>query len=298
METCIFVFKRISNGLNTVSSQVVVERLEPNRDIHFVRKFFQKDIQDAYLYNFQLYSRNESQTIIQKTKKCGRALVEHVSFVYGFKTADDQKFIHETKKYDESKAFIRSAAIRRYWNSPPSEYVWYVPDQMRQNKRTARPGEAKRFEAEKIMVARMGKSLVANYDSGGLYVKDAMILLNASANPYSLKYLLGIINSRLLTYFYREFFVTIDVLKNALLNLPIRTIDFNNPNNKARHDQISGLVERMLDLNKQLAESKNPQSKTVLQRQIEATDRQIDKLVYQLYDLTDEEIEIVEATSG
>ena len=198
----------------------------------------------------------------------------------------------------ESKAFIRSAAIRRYWNSPPSEYVWYVPDQMRQNKRTARPGEAKRFEAEKIMVARMGKSLVANYDSGGLYVKDAMILLNASANPYSLKYLLGIINSRLLTYFYREFFVTIDVLKNALLNLPIRTIDFNNPNNKARHDQISGLVERMLDLNKQLAESKNPQSKTVLQRQIEATDRQIDKLVYQLYDLTDEEIEIVEATSG
>ena len=144
----------------------------------------------------------------------------------------------------------------------------------------------------------MGKSLVANYDSGGLYVKDAMILLNASANPYSLKYLLGIINSRLLTYFYREFFVTIDVLKNALLNLPIRTIDFNNPNNKARHDQISGLVERMLDLNKQLAESKNPQSKTVLQRQIEATDRQIDKLVYQLYDLTDEEIEIVEATSG
>jgi len=48
-----------------------------------------------------------------------------------------------------------------------------------------------------------------------------------------------------------------------------------------------------LDLNKQLAESKNPQTKTVLQRQIEATDRQIDKLVYNLYDLTDEEIEIV-----
>jgi hypothetical protein len=33
----------------------------------------------------------------------------------------------------------------------------------------------------------------------------------------------------------------------------------------------------------------------VIQRQIEATDRQIDQLVYELYGLTDEEIKIVEA---
>jgi hypothetical protein len=32
----------------------------------------------------------------------------------------------------------------------------------------------------------------------------------------------------------------------------------------------------------------------LLQRQIEATDRQIDKLVYELYGLTEEEVEIVE----
>jgi len=47
-----------------------------------------------------------------------------------------------------------------------------------------------------------------------------------------------------------------------------------------------------------MAKSKTTQEKTVLQRQIEATDRQIDKLVYQLYELTDEEIEMVEAASG
>ncbi len=33
----------------------------------------------------------------------------------------------------------------------------------------------------------------------------------------------------------------------------------------------------------------------MLQRQIEATDQQIDQLVYKLYDLTDAEIKIVEA---
>ena len=57
-------------------------------------------------------------------------------------------------------------------------------------------------------------------------------------------------------------------------------------------------VEHMLSLHQKIAEAKSPQTKTVLQRQIEATDRQIDKLVYRLYDLTDEEIEIVEAASG
>ena len=38
----------------------------------------------------------------------------------------------------------------------------------------------------------------------------------------------------------------------------------------------------------------NPERKTRLQREIEATDRQIDQLVYELYGLTEEEIKIVE----
>jgi len=50
----------------------------------------------------------------------------------------------------------------------------------------------------------------------------------------------------------------------------------------------------MLNLNKQLAEAKTDHEKTLIQRQIDATDNQIDKLVYELYDLTPEEIVIVE----
>ena len=53
------------------------------------------------------------------------------------------------------------------------------------------------------------------------------------------------------------------------------------------------MVEHMLSVRKKMANAKSPQVKTALQRQIEATDRQIDKLVYKLYDLTDEEIEVV-----
>jgi len=50
----------------------------------------------------------------------------------------------------------------------------------------------------------------------------------------------------------------------------------------------------MLDLHKELARAAIPQTKTVLQRQIETTDRQIDRLVYELYELTEDEIKIIE----
>ena len=66
----------------------------------------------------------------------------------------------------------------------------------------------------------------------------------------------------------------------------------------ARHDRMVDLVNQMLDLNKNLAESKTPQEKAMLQRQIEATDRQIDQLVYELYELTPEEIAIIECDSS
>jgi len=55
------------------------------------------------------------------------------------------------------------------------------------------------------------------------------------------------------------------------------------------------LVEQMLSLHQKLATVKTEHEKIVLQRQIDATDRQIDQLVYQLYGLTEEEIRIVEA---
>jgi hypothetical protein len=58
---------------------------------------------------------------------------------------------------------------------------------------------------------------------------------------------------------------------------------------------MAKLVEQMQDLPKQLADARMPQAQTLLQRQIESTDRQIDRLVYALDGLTEEEIEIVES---
>lgn len=60
-------------------------------------------------------------------------------------------------------------------------------------------------------------------------------------------------------------------------------------NDKARYDRMVALVEQMLSLNKKLAEAKTDHEKTSLQHQIDATDGRIDRLVYELYELTDEE---------
>jgi hypothetical protein len=73
-----------------------------------------------------------------------------------------------------------------------------------------------------------------------------------------------------------------------ILNLPVPSPG------RSDQDSVAKLVERMLDLHKQLAAAKIPAEKTRIQRQIDATDHQIDKLVYELYGLTEEEIRIVE----
>ena len=57
------------------------------------------------------------------------------------------------------------------------------------------------------------------------------------------------------------------------------------------------LVEAMLGLNQQLAAARTANDKTLIQRQIMATDGQIDRLVYDLYGLTDAEIAVVEETT-
>ena len=88
----------------------------------------------------------------------------------------------------------------------------------------------------------------------------------------------------------------LDAYRSGQYNEAQVRIEFIDPADVARHDRMVALVERMLALHRQLAAAKTPTAKTVLQRQIDATDRQIDRLVYELYGLNEEEIEIVEAS--
>ena len=100
------------------------------------------------------------------------------------------------------------------------------------------------------------------------------------------------------------------VLIKDLRGFPIRKINFDDPAEVAQHDKMVGFVEQMLALHKKLngqktseflensevsdARGLSPREKEMIQRQIEMVDSAIDRLVYALYGLTEEEIKIVE----
>ncbi|MGA3325784.1 MAG: N-6 DNA methylase [Terriglobia bacterium] len=121
------------------------------------------------------------------------------------------------------------------------------------------------------------------------------------ANAPDLNYLLGCLNSKLLSWYFlkrsniaqRDDFPKI-VLKETR-NLPIHPINFSDRTNKARHDKVVELVDRMLELNKQKHSGKlAPSQVERVDREIAATNAEIDNLVYEIYGIADEERKIVE----
>ena len=75
-------------------------------------------------------------------------------------------------------------------------------------------------------------------------------------------------------------------------------IDFSNPVEKAQHDKLVALVDNMLELQKKYHDARMERDKQLYERQIRIVDAQIDRLVYDLYGLTEEEIKVVEGRGG
>lgn len=111
-------------------------------------------------------------------------------------------------------------------------------------------------------------------------------------------FLLGILNSKFGWFLISNYCTQIQngfqLIFKYLGQIPIRQINFSDKQDAARHDRMVSLVTRMLDLNKKMADASLSADKEMYKRQIDATDREIDSLVYELYGLTDEEITIVE----
>jgi predicted type IV restriction endonuclease len=155
----------------------------------------------------------------------------------------------------------------------------------------------------KLCVPRLVDRLYAAYDAEGNHFLDNVdvggIALTAAYQRQGLVYLLSLLNSRLLRWYFPFVSGTfrggwLSANRQFLSQLPIRPIDFDDPADAARHARMVELVERMLDLHKRLAAARTPDEKSRLERQIAATDKEIDALVYELYGLTEEEIKIVE----
>jgi hypothetical protein len=154
----------------------------------------------------------------------------------------------------------------------------------------------------KLLTRQIGQFPAFALDERGFQCLNALFMVNVLAGGPDPAYLLGILNSRLLRLFWIENYYdrrrTFPKIKGTYLkNMPIRRPAPGNVQDTAKHDRMVSLVNSLIGLNKEHAVAKSVAQKTILQRQIDATDGEIDRLVYDLYGLTAEEIAIVEAAT-
>jgi hypothetical protein len=143
----------------------------------------------------------------------------------------------------------------------------------------------------RIQKLRWRQRVVCGFDarrnSSGM--KTLQVVVSAKDDVADLMFLQGVLASQLVNYWCVNFLAD-DMNQSYLEKVPIPRAD------KARHDKIVFLVERMLKLHKDLPKARTAPDKTAIERQIAATDKQIDASVYELYGLTGEEVRIVEGS--
>ena len=208
----------------------------------------------------------------------------------------NKNLLTETKTSNLSYRYFEGDVYRYSMNYFADNWIEYGKN-MREY-----PREFKWFEGERILLRRLvsrKQRLMATIISDTVINNKNLYILKAKCLE-SILYMLGIINSLLISKIYisqvsqayKDDFPQVTI--KDLLNLPVPDLDISKPEDKNKYGKIIFLVQSILSLNEKLKGAADPQAKTVLQRRIEATDKEIDQLVYQLYSLTPEEIALLE----
>jgi len=144
------------------------------------------------------------------------------------------------------------------------------------------------------------RRIVATLDNDGLYADQNLTIMypRTRSNNYDLRYVLAILNSKLINFYFTKKYVgNVNIKEDYLKQIPIRTIDFKSPKDQDAYQEIVRLVDAMLQVTSQIEDARVPDEKTRLTREHDAIDKQIDQLIYTLYDLSESEIALIEAMS-
>jgi hypothetical protein len=229
------------------------------------------------------------------------------------------KIIKENPKATEIiKPFLNGRDIRRYVLEPKDIYLLYthrgihiadypaVENHLKPFKEQLKKRATKQewyelqqsqfaymdyFESPKIVFPDIATAPRFVLDESGYYGSNTIYFI-----PRHDLYLLGLLNSKLAQFYFQKVCAGLEGKKETYLRFfgqylegfPVAKAE------KAQHDKMVSLVERMLALHKSLKSTVNPQEADRLMREVESTDWGIDSLVYELYGLTEEEVKIVE----
>ena len=239
---------------------------------------------------FPLWITDKNQSIFDNVLKNTVKLSEIAKINWGGPVA---KYLSK-EKTTHSTNCLRGREINRY--NFNSDYFIKVKDIV----------SSYYIKGEKLIfqriVSRQGKKLIANYRNArlvGTYTNDEFYADKTVTliweSKVDLKYLLGLLNSKLISWFAHRYLwnrsqLTMEFMYEYARSFPIKII--NNDESK----EIIKLVDKMLSLNKRLNEIKDKQTdeKTRLEKEIKETDDKIDQEVYRIYGLTKEEQKIIE----
>ena len=288
---------------DAIVSTVILIGSESNKKIKVLNKDFterfevnsQKWIDDNFFIDLSWNKAKEQ--VYDRMKQNTTPLENVIQFSRGIKTSDDNRFISDTAKNNDYKKIYRGKNIKAYQHNWNGEYVWYRPDLMRE-KVGCLPHSKSFFEVpEKLITQRVNSSmqLLVAYDNEQNYFLDTTNVSRYETwdKKHSLKFICGLLNSKLLNYWYCNKYKMPTIGGYELHSIPIRNIDFTNKTDRAHHDHIVSLVNQMLEGKKKLNEAKTDKDKEFYTRKCDALDKQIDDAVFELYGLTEEEKQIV-----
>jgi type I restriction-modification system DNA methylase subunit len=250
--------------------------------------------------SFNVSTDSTDRLLLQKLEKAGEKLEQHGIMLSGIKTYEvgkgtppQSKQIRDTKPYTAERQMNKSFAplyegkhVGRYQN------LWKSDCWVKYGEWLAAPREADNFEGEKILIRKIiGETLIASYVSEKVYCNTLLFIakLNETA-PFSHKYLLAVLNSSLMGWYFRKKFQISDedtfpqIMIRDILQFPIAIPS------KEQEKAIIRHVDRILTLgnapDKLTGEGKELGSFTKLSDEIDA-------LVFQVYGLTSQELKQV-----
>jgi type I restriction-modification system DNA methylase subunit len=248
---------------------------------------------------FDIFVDPLSSQLVDKLSSKGVKLGEICFVRQCIKTGNNKIYVCSSDEIlpEPWKPTLRGKSITRYFTNEKDLFVKYGPW-------LARNWKNKTFyETPKIAIREAGNRIIANIDFENRYFLSSLYAIypKSDENKLSLLYLLGILNSKLATYYVTLIAFNLTkgaftkVRTNQLARLPIPIINFDDSDEVAQHGKLVALVDSMFELHNKYHEARMDRDKELYERQIKIVDAQIDRLVYNLYGLREEEVKVVEA---
>ena len=290
--TSVYVFEKNKNNTgNEIAITFEVKKLMEKNEIEYdfiKQKSFQNNVGNTWNLllnqkNLQAINKLETNTVKLNTIcELNRGLI----------TGDRGRYFSTTKLNEKYLPILAGSDVNRYYAKKHSEYVLF------ERPKTAGGCWDKEVHLaeHKIIIRQIGVVPTATLLLEKIAVTGNIFTIRAKNNSVELeKYVLAIINSKLIKYFWQTMFADFknsfpQVTIESLSQIPIKQQELESDVAKALCD----LSNNMMELKEHLLVAKTDNEKEYLEKKCKGFDRQIDALVYELYGLTEEEINIVE----